>query len=145
MLDINISWLYTETHHWYQYGDQAKVYEYGPHIDDNKDLFCDECHYLYAKYINIGFNDNLKIDTTNQITKLSNNEVERQFVKIVIQSEELGRCAYFYDKSYNVFLTKAIMNDKKIVYEFILLPGEYIYIYFSHNDGSIDVNVYEGW
>ena len=145
MFDINISWLYTETHHWYQYGDQTEVYEYGPHIDDNKDLFCDECHYLYAKYINISFNDNLKIDTNNQITKISNNEVERQFVKIVIQSEELGRCAYFYDKNYNVFLTKAIMNDKKIVYEFILLPGEYIYVYFSHNDGSIDVNVYEGW
>ena len=99
---------------------------------------------MYAKYINISFNDNLKIDTNNQITKISNNEVERQFVKIVIQSEELGRCAYFYDKNYNVFLTKAIMNDKKIVYEFILLPGEYIYVYFSHNDGSIDVNVYEG-
>lgn len=49
MIDVDISWLYTETHHWYQYGDQANVFEYGFHVDNDEDFICDVCDYLIIK------------------------------------------------------------------------------------------------
>lgn len=93
----------------------------------------------------IDFGDSFIVNSNNQLMKIMNNENDRKFVKIVIESNELGRCAYFYDENCNVSHSQAIFKDGKIVYEFILLSGESIYVNFSHSDGSIIVNVYEGW
>lgn len=46
MIDIEISWMFTETHHWYQFGDETVVFEYGVHVDENNDCICDLCKYF---------------------------------------------------------------------------------------------------
>ena len=95
--------------------------------------------------LNVNLDDNFTVDFSNQIVKISNTENERCFIRVVISSDLVGRYACFYDENINVFHSQATLKDNIIEYEILLLPDEEIYIHFSHNDGSIAVNVYEGW
>lgn len=95
--------------------------------------------------LNVNLDDNFTVDFSNQIVKISNTENERCFIRVVISSDLVGRYACFYDENINVFHSQATLKDDIIEYEILLLPDEEIYIHFSHNDGSIAVNVYEGW
>ena len=51
--EFGIEWKYSDTHHWRlpvlpKGADGIQiVYGYGEHCDDNGDLFCDVCGYLY--------------------------------------------------------------------------------------------------
>ena len=49
LIDIDISWLYSETHHWYTIGKVGGMYNYAEHIDDNNDYKCDICSYEVDK------------------------------------------------------------------------------------------------